>query len=487
MRPRVLSGLAALLLAASCAHAPPTQEPDLGVQVPEEWEAETIEPGAVPDDWWLSFEDPLLTSIVEEALSHNHDLMAAATRVSAAAAEARIAGADLYPQIGVGIDGGKQKQNFIGFPIPGGGEQVLSTQFSSYGVSLDIAWEADLWGRIRAGEAAALANLQAADAELYGVRLSIAGQTAKAWFAVAEALHQVELSEATVSAFSSTADRVRTRYERGLRPSLDLRLALSDLASAEADLERRRDQRQRAVRQLELLLGRYPGDKLEGDDALPPPPPEIPAGLPATLVSRRPDLTAAERRLAAADSRLVQSKRSLYPRLVLTGSGGTQTTSLSGLLDGDFSVWSLAASLLQPLFQGGKLRAGVDRARADVRFAVEQYVQEVLDAYGEVETLLTAEGILKRRENALDVATEQAVAASRLAMDRYDSGLEAIITVLDAQRRALITESLLWEVRRQRLDARVDLYLALGGGFDAGVDMLSGRSAMNAAGQGGGS
>jgi outer membrane protein TolC len=204
---------------------------------------------------------------------------------------------------------------------------------------------------------------------------------------------------------------------------------------------------------------------MEGAPALQPPAMSVPEGLPATLVSRRPDLVAAEYRLAATDARLVQARAALYPSLRLTGSGGSTSTELGDLLDGNFSVWSLAGGLLQPIFQGGRLRAGVDLAESGTAQALAAYANVLLNAYGEVESTLTSESILSRRESALAVATDQAVAARRLAEDRYDAGLEDIVTVLDAQRRALSAESQLLLVRRSRLENRVDLYLALGGGF----------------------
>jgi len=454
------------LTVAACVSAPARREPDLGVPVPERWDSDLdVEAGSIEGDWWTAFADPELDAIVVEALEHNYDIQAAAARVDAAAAIARISGADLYPTVDLQAAAGRQKQNFIGLPIPG--DDVPSSTFTSYGVSVATTWEIDLWGRIRSGAEASVADLEATRALLAGARLSVAGQAAKAWFAVGEARRQVDLSENTVKAFRQTAERVRARYERGLRPSLDYRLALANHAGAEANLEARRDRLQIATRQLEILLGRYPADAIAGSDDLPPPPGEVPAGLPATLVSRRPDLVVSERRLAAADSRIAEAKASRYPRLALTASGGTATQELSDLVDGNFSVWSLAANLLQPIFQGGRLRANVDFTKANAQEATALYVRDVLRAFGEVESILASEEILTREERALVTASEQSVAAQRLAEDRYNQGLEEIVIVLDAQRRALVAESSLLAVRRLRLENRVDLYLALGGGFDA--------------------
>jgi outer membrane protein TolC len=193
-------------------------------------------------------------------------------------------------------------------------------------------------------------------------------------------------------------------------------------------------------------------------------------------VSRRPDLVAAERRVAAADLRVKEARRSLYPRLSLTASGGTSTEEFRDLLDQDFRVWSLIGNLTQPLFQGGRLLANVDRNEAIARETLAGFASAVLNAYAEVESALAAESYLAERVDHLERATEQSVAAQELAEDRYRSGLEDYVTVLESQRRALTNESSLLAARRERLDNRVNLFLALGGGYRAPqerVDLLS--------------
>jgi outer membrane protein TolC len=180
---------------------------------------------------------------------------------------------------------------------------------------------------------------------------------------------------------------------------------------------------------------------------------------------RRPDLLAAERRLSAAHARVLESKQALYPRISLTGSAGTSSDELKNLLDGDYSVWNLVANLLQPVFQGGRLRANVNLAEARELEGLALYAQSVLGAFAEVESALSAEELLSQQEAALTQAAEQSVAARQLADQRYAQGLTDFIAVLEAQRRAFNSQSQLITVQRQRLDNRIDLYLALGGGF----------------------
>lgn len=457
---RVMIALApAALLLGGCGSAPPVQSPDLRGALPDSWSEEA--PVAAPEPWWASFDDPRLRAVVGEALLHNRDLEAAAARLEAAGAEAKIAGADLWPQVSTGGNGARRQQVITFLP----GTTVRSLN-DSYGVSLDVSWEVDLWGRLRTQRSAAAADLQAALADYRAARLSIAAQAMKAWFAAVEAQRQLELAETTAASYASTVKTIRDRYETGVRSSLDLRLALVDEAVARTAVETRRRAADRAVRQLEILLGRYPSREMDVGPDLGEPLADVPAGLPAELLARRPDLVAAERRLAAAGRRESESRRALLPRLTLTASGGRSGSELENLLHGDFTVWSLAAGLLQPIFQGGRLRAQVTRSGALADAAVADYANRVLEACAEVETLLAAESSLRAQEGAQAVAAEQAAAASALARDRYESGLDDVIPWLSAQRAAADAQSRLLEVRRRRLESRVDLHLALGGDFD---------------------
>ncbi len=457
--------LSRLLLAAGCAGAPALRTSPEDVEVPPRFEAAPPHAPQVPADWWEDFGNAALSQAVMAALEHNQDLHAAAARVDRALAEARIAGADLQPGVATGTNAARRRQSFIGLPVPGADREVLSSRSTSFGASVDISWEADLWGRLRASTRAAVADAQAADADYHAAQLSLSGQTAKVWLAAAEIGQQLDLARHTVDSWRAAYEQVNQRYRRGLRSPLDVRLSLANLASAEALVEVRQRQQDRALRQLEILMGRYPGRRIQAPETLPVTPAAIPGGLPAELVGRRPDLVAAERRLAAADERFVVARRSLYPRLTLTGSGGTASEALSDLVDYDFRVWSIAANLLQPVFQGGRLRAGVDRARAGAEEALQSYAAAALRAYAEVETALAADEHLSREVERLAESARHSAAATMLAEDRYRSGLEDYVTVLDAQRREFISQSAHIAAYQKRLENRVDLYLALGGGF----------------------
>lgn len=464
--------LLVLVSGVGCVSAP-SGDPDLGVVVPDHWaaaapESPTDTVTAPADPWWTQFGDARLVELIDDALVRNHDLLAAAARIDAAAAQARIVGAELWPRIGAGVNATRGKNNFIGFPIPGREGEVLSVTTSTFGASLNLSWEVDLWGRLRAQRDAAASQAIASQLDYAAAHLSLAGQTAKSWFAVLEAQQQIQLAQATLESRGVSRERIERRYLLGTRPALDLRFAITQQAAAEASLIFRRRQLDLVLRQLDLLLSRYPDGELEfaiEDATMPLPPASVPAGLPAELVTRRPDLVAAEHRLAAAGFDVKRARASLYPRLSLTGSAGTLSAEIEDLLDDDLSVWSLAGGLLQPIFQGGRLRAGVDLSEAHHREIAETYIQQVLRAFSEVESALAAERYLADQERALDLAATQSVASERLAQDRYDSGLQDYLSVLEAQRNSFLAQSELLSARRQRLDSRVDLYLALGGDF----------------------
>ncbi len=454
-----------LLVLAGCAGPPPPMDVELDVPPPPAWTANAdADTTRVTPGWWRTFGDTQLDSLVTEAILYNADLSVAASRVDAALASARIAGAEAWPWLNADFTALRQKQNFIGLPIPG--EDVLSNTTSSFGLSLQTSWEIDIWGRLRARQAAALADVQVSRAAFEAGMLSLAGLVTKSWFAVIEARQQVELAEATMESFRVSAETVRNRFNLGVRSSLDLRLALTQYAASQALYQLRRQQLDASTRQLEILLNRYPSAALTPAAVLPDPPQAIPAGIPAEVVSRRPDLVAAERRLAASDRRWAEAKRSLYPRLALTGSIGTSSNELGDLLDGDFGVWNLVGNLLQPIFQGGRLRANVALQDALTDQALAEFASAVLAAYAEVEQGLAAEAFLVQREAALIDAANQSSGAERVALEQYRAGIIDYVTLQQTQRDALDARSALLTIRRDRLTNRVDLYMALGGGFE---------------------
>ena len=460
--------LGATLLAA-CATSPDHSVAP-AIELPGVWTTNASD--ASPTAWLADFASPELEALVFEAMGNNPGLEATAARFNQSIAEARIAGADLMPSAGLGLNGARQQINTFGPTSTGG------TIFENYDLSLNVSWELDLWGRVRDRSAAALARVEGSEAELEAAHLSLAAQTTKAWLNLIEAHNQLTLAERTAQAYRNNQDALETRFKRGLSEGFDLRRIRTQAASAEADTAIRRRALDTATRNLEVVLGRYPAGALETAPNFPELPASVPAGLPAELLQRRPDLIAAERQLAAADREYRASKKDLLPQISLTGSGGTSSQEFENLLDGDFSVWSLAGNLTQPIFQGGRILANIDRSASLRDQAAANYRDTALRAFLEVETTLAAEQFLRNEQNKLTLAADEATATEDLAWERYRNGTGDFLSALDAQRTADAARSRQLGVANLLLQNRIDLYLALGGPFRS--DLLQPPSASPA-------
>ncbi len=462
----LLSFGALFLLSACSGLMPKSRLPELDLGVPGTWAAGKEARAGVDEQWVKRFHDSKLEALVKEALENNRDLKAAAARVERARGQTRLAGVAGNPTADLQFTPQRTKQNFIGFPFGGGG--VPSNMFNTFGLSLPVTWEIDLWGRIRAGKSAAFAQGEAAEADARAARASIAAGVARAWFALSEAQLQLQLARETQSANEATAKAVRERFKAGddqQGAASQLRIADSDVANTRAAVAEREQQLEAAKRQLEVLLGRYPSGKIASSARLPSPGGTPPSGLPSELLQRRPDILAAERRFAASGRSLSEARRAVFPRLSLTGSGGTNTGELGQLLNSDFGVWQIAANVIQPVLAGGRIRAEADIRRADEKEALATLQQTVLDAFSEVETALANERHLASREQALNEAVRLAQEADQSARADYAQGLGDLLTVLTAQTRLLQTRAQRITVQRLRLENRVNLHLALGGDY----------------------
>ncbi|RKY16349.1 MAG: hypothetical protein DRQ55_18160, partial [Planctomycetota bacterium] len=428
----VLVGL--LVLLAGCETPPERVERALEIELPSDWSGSTGGTEQLAGHWWAQLDDGVLGGLVQQALLANPDLTRAASRVAEARALAVVVGADLLPRLEAGLAAARTKTNFVGLPV--GGDGLPTSRFSSYELSLGASWELDLWGRLADREEAALARADAAYVDLQGVRLSLAGAVLRAGLRLLEAQAQRDLAERSAESWRENDALVQRRYRQGLVPALAARQVGTSLAGALARVAERRRNEQDASIALSVLLGAPPELRLDAGQAFPALREELPAGLPVTLLARRPDLVAAERRLMAAELDGEAARKDFYPRLVLTGAVGTSSDQLSDLLDGDFGVWSIAGNLLQPIFEGGRLRAGVELADARAAAALADFASTLLTALGEVQSALLAEELLAEVEAALAQASEHATVARQLAADRYRSGLTDLLTLLDVQRLA---------------------------------------------------
>jgi NodT family efflux transporter outer membrane factor (OMF) lipoprotein len=419
---------------------------------PERWGTESGT-GAVPVGWIETFNDPALTKLIEEAQSNNRDLAAAAANVDRAWALARQAGAALGPDISVAAGAS-------------GSGNANSSAPTNLSLGLQMSWEADLWGRLRAGQLGAVASAQAREADFRFAQYSLAAATAKAYFTAIEANLQANIARETVEILQETQRIVNVKYDNGMASAQDVSLTRSDLASARERLTTVSGSFRDALRALEVLLGRYPGAELDVRESLPVAPPPPPAGVPSELLERRPDIVAAERRVAAAFNATAQAKAARLPTVGLTGQLGGASSSLSDLLDPANVAWSLGANLLAPIFDGGTRREAVVIATAEQEQALAAYGQAALNAFSELETNLDQGVVVAQRAVDLEEAAREAENAFRIASLRYDEGEEDLLSVLTIQQRVISAKSALSSVERLLLEQRVNLNLALGGSWD---------------------
>ena len=460
------------------AAAPPPAVVDLPATFAAPGGMPTDTAGEVLDRWWTRFDDPRLTELVESAMSSSPAIGQALAQLDQARARASLVGADRLPQVNATFTAARQKQTLAGLGalggLAGGGSEADDdpTAFitNNFGLSLEVGWEPDLWGRLRLQTAATRAEFLASGENLRAVRQSVAARTARTYLALVAAERQVALSERVVESFGEVARQAGNRARVGIAPPNDAQLATANVESARAGLVQRRESTMRQASQLAVLLRRYPDVAVAVADALPAVPPEPPAGLPAALLARRPDVVAAELRLRASGLRVDAARRALLPRISLTGSSGTASSALADLLDGSFGVWSIAGQVLQPIFQGGRLRAQVRVNDAERRESLEFYAETVLQALAEVETALAVEANLQASEAAYAAAAAAAERAITVSFNRYRAGIDPLLNVLESERRWLDARSAEIAARLARIENRIDLHLALGGGFGEALE-----------------
>jgi multidrug efflux system outer membrane protein len=492
----------ALGLLAGCAVGPDYARPDLASDVPARWRAgpaatDTATPPVVApaaaardslpalDRWWAAFGDSTLDRLVDRALAGNQDLAAASARVLEARATLGGARADRWPALEIGGTVNRSKSSLQAF---GGRGSFYRSQFDA---NLSTRYELDLWGRLSRAEEAARAGLLQDVMNRRVVVQTLVADVVRTWLQVRELQCQLGLALRTRATYEQTLQTVQDRYVRGVAPALDLRLARQNLRNTEATIPQTRQQLAEAVRRLEILLGEYPaGAVVQLDDAqlralaMPDPLPAVPAGLPSSLLERRPDLIAAEAGLHAAVANVGVAKARLYPTLTLTGSAGYTSGELDQLFQSGNDIWSLVGDVVMPLINRGATTAQVRAAEARAEQAVASYRQTVLGAFAEVENALDAERHQAAREAALTASVREARRSLDLARQRYRAGLDNLLSTLETQRRLLNAESALLATQRAFRTARVNLILALGGPWDAELapDLLAATRGATAGG-----
>ena len=423
-------------------------------EIAPEWTALQNRIQAEPVNWIANLNTPALSALVQEAQVNSPDLKLASAAIQKARALAKQAGAALAPQIGAGLT------TSSGGLVDGGSTSTIE-------VGLNIAWEADLWGRLGAQQSSALQNLAAAEADFRGAKNLLAASIAQSYFLVVEAALQDEIATKVVTSLSDIERIVRLRFENGMASQQDIALARSDLAKAQAQLSQIKGARRDALNALEILVGRYPNATTATAAALPALPKPPPSGLPSELLSRRPDLVAAERRIAAALGAADAAKAAKLPRLNLTRSFGGASDDLSNILSPSNLAWTAVSALVAPVFTGGALEAQIDLSSAEVKAATAAYAKTALTAFAEVEMGLNQSASLKEQMAFLQTAQFEANRADELAKLRYQEGEGELLDVLTVQQRSYDIESQKTSLQRISLSQYIALNLALGGDWGA--------------------
>jgi multidrug efflux system outer membrane protein len=454
--------------ATGCTLGPEPERTVTAADVGESYTyAPEIEAGPLPDvtPWWREFGDETTTELVELALARNTDLRAAAARVLEAEAALQRAGGARLPQVGYGASASKQRNSFV---LPNIGRQTIDS--TTYSYNFNVSWQADLFGRLKRTRQSAWSNLLAEEAAREAVVHSVVAAVVRARVMVATAEWALDINRAITASWERTTETVNRRYRAGIAGAVELHLARENLASARASEAVFAGQLEQARLALDVLVGRRPGSSEMLPSTLPKLPPldPVPLGLPAALLDRRPDLRQAEMRLSAATYGVGAAIANLYPDLSLTGSVGESADSFNELDLSNF-VYNIVANLTGPLFSGGQRRADVDAARARAEQAAAAYAGAVLNALREVEDALV---LGQSSVQSYDLTTErvaEARAADSLAKQRYQRGVESLLTVLETERRLRLAEVAIITNTVDVWNARIDLFLALGG--DWGIEI----------------
>ncbi len=452
-----LAALATLALLAGCAGPRSSLPPDAKIAPPAAWRTTSDHPGAeLSATWWDAFSDPGLTRIVAAALADNDDVKIAAARVEELMGQAAFARAQRLPEIDGAVVYERDRSINPAYGIPQTGnatEPVVSFSF-----------DADLFGRLRAADAATRANLLGTRAAQADVRLLVAATAARGWFTLRSLDARLETLQQTLAAREQTLKLVRRRVSVGYAAQLDLAQAEAEYRATEQQIPATELAIRRTEDALSVLLGRNPGSIERSDPVAEPVPPPVPTALPSSLLRRRPDIVEAEEHVVAADRALDASRAAFMPDLRLSADWGEVTSTI--LHNHPVDVFTIGASVLAPIFDAGRLKAQEDSAAARRDQAAFAYRKAALEAFGQVEDALAATQRLHEQLDSLEAQKSALERTLQIASERYKSGYSPFLDQLDAQRNLLSVQLAIAQAQADELNAYVTLFQSLGGGWD---------------------
>lgn len=460
MRALPLLALSAMLV-SGCQSLPWQREADvpLAIKVPAQWQGPASTEGNLGEqDWRAIFGTGELALLIDEALESNNDIRIASERINQAQSQLTVQRSLLFPTLAVGAAYQRQRQ-------PGFASENVDSELGSVGVSAP-SWEIDLWGRLRDLNEAARQQMLATSETQAAVRISLIAQVALAYLQLIELDAQMQVAEETLLLRNKSLHMVNLRFDAGVASGVDLQQArtlVAATAQAKADIEQRRANAENA---LAVLVGRNPGPVKRAtrlaDFALPA---TLNAGIPATLLARRPDIRAAERSLAATKANVEAARKAFFPSISLTGFLGVVSPELSRLFVGGREAWTVQPEMTLPIFTAGRLGASLDSARSEQKIAAERYHSTVRNAFLDVENALVNYQQLREQRIAQDSALIANRERQRLVDLRYRNGVSSYFEVLDSQRELFSSELAQLRTTSLTYSAVIQLYRALGGGW----------------------
>jgi len=450
-------------LLVGCAVGPNYKRPS--VNAPDTYRGLTAEEAAKTESaslgdqkWWEVFQDERLQDLIRTALQENYDVRIAANRILQAQAQVGITRANQLPTIASGAEATNQRSPQSRF--------LPAFDTSANQVNLSLHWELDFWGRFRRATQAARANLLASQWARQAVISSLVSNVATAYFQLRELDLELEISRRTLASRQDSLRLTQLLSDHGATSLLDVRQAEQLVYTAGEqipDLERRIEQQENFI---SILLGKNPAAVPRGRKLTEQPhAPEVPAGLPSSLLERRPDIRQAEQQLIAFNAQIGVAKAAYFPQISLTGTGGYQSVALTSLFSGPAGLWNFGASLTQPIFTGGRIRSGVRFAEAQQQEALLVYQQTIQQAFREVSDALVAYRKNQEFRRQQELLTQSAQDAARLSDMRYRGGVTSYLEVLTNETNYFSAELSLTQAQRNELLALVQLYKALGGGW----------------------
>jgi len=416
--------------------------------------------------WWALYGDPVLDRLIDEALEHNADAKVAAARVLEARAQAKITDSSLYPTVSAGLNANRTKSSELGtYPLG-----TLPRIQNDHVAQLNVSYEVDLWGKFSRASEAARARLFAAESAREAVRLTLIAQVAQQYFALIANDAQLAVTQRMLATRNETLDLFNRRYEAGTLSEYLLHQAVAEQAATRSQVAALQLSQARNDSALAVLLGRSPRQIIESSMERGDPPPVkdliIPAGLPSDLLLRRPDLREAEQQLVAANALIGAARAEYFPSLGLTGYLGSESTAFSKLFTSPAGTFQFAAGLTQPIWNAGRIAAGVEASEAVRDQALATYQKAVANAFKDIRDALSAQNAARETleaETIRSVALDKALKQARL---RFDAGISSHLEVLDTERNLLIAELARIESERVHKAALADMFKALGGNWE---------------------